>query len=306
MPRETLTYNIFKTYSFVGNSEDPIIVIGNYELGCEEQIVIIEDAASWLSATPSSFVARLVPDGANHFVHVIRTGKNATQFAQALTVIQDTSHTQIFTKHRVVSSGARFFKTSVSDTESGTLDMYYNRDGSGLDEATAVATLFERPSSHSTKLYLSGSSHALRGRTGFIGQANYRPFDMNSFDMKDGHRSAQEALYGDKITPIWLVDTVTGLLYSPTQIENGEMPAGNQVGIVVQSLQQRHTFIARIEGRSQNLNLSMEWIQHLEGIPEHSKYGFLSKNSAQLKNYGSPLEIIQRMPTTMIFADYYM
>lgn len=90
LPRETLTFNIFKSHSLVGNTNDPILMVANYELGCEDQIIILEDAAGLLNNVPQFATVRTSANGQPYGVQVISTGKDAATFRQSLTVINDT------------------------------------------------------------------------------------------------------------------------------------------------------------------------------------------------------------------------
>lgn len=54
------------------------------------------------------------------------------------------------------------------------------------------------------------------------------------------------------------------------------------------------------------MQLSVEMVQHFEGIPEMHKYGFIQKSHSLLKSVPTPLELIQKFPTQRIFSDYSM
>jgi len=207
----------------------------------------------------------------------------------------DLTPSEVYTKQRVVSTGIRFFKTSVSDSESGQLDMHYSRDGTSIDETSNFRSLFGRHSSDTQKMYLAGSYGSLRGHAGFVAQCNFRPHDNLSYDFRDASHDKNRALYSDEISPVWLLNLNTKVLFTPEEIaiQNN----GDPVAIVVQSLQQRHTFIARLSNRSVDMQLSVEMIQHFEGIPEMHKYGFIQKSHATLKSVPTPLELIQKFPT---------
>jgi nicotinate-nucleotide pyrophosphorylase len=99
----------------------------------------------------------------DYTVHVLATDLSMADFKNAVTVLRDASPHDFYHKHRVVSTGIRFFKTSLSDTESGQLDMHYSRDGASIDDSTNLRTLFGRPTSDTRRLYLAGHHEALRG-----------------------------------------------------------------------------------------------------------------------------------------------
>jgi len=62
----------------------------------------------------------------------------------------------------------RFFKTSVSESESGILDLNYSRDGAAVDEKASLGSLFGVPTESSTRLYLAGGFGSLRNQAGFV------------------------------------------------------------------------------------------------------------------------------------------
>lgn len=173
-------------------------------------------------------------------------------------MVEDDTPSTVFTKHRVVSTGMRFFKTSASDSESGQLDMHYSRDGATIDSHSDLRSLFNRPTSASARMYLAGSYGAIRGQTGFIGQCSYRPHDQKSFEFHDPSHDQRSALFGDNLSPVWfytnnkLVDAA-GL---KVILQN---PAASPVWLVTESLQQRHTFMARASNLSSNMQLSVEF-----------------------------------------------
>lgn len=96
-----------------------------------------------------------------------------------------------------MSSGTRFFKTSSADNEAGQIDMNYSRDGAMIDETSAINSLFQRPTEQSKRVYLAGAGHEVRGNNGFLIQSNFRPFDEQSFVMRDNLYDQKEALFGD-------------------------------------------------------------------------------------------------------------
>lgn len=52
------------------------------------------------------------------------------------------------------------------------------------------------------------------------------------------------------------------------------------------------------------MTLSVEYIKHVEGIPDPESYGFTQAKAAVLENMSSPLQIIQSFPTEFIFGNY--
>jgi len=106
-------------------------------------------------------------------------------------------------------------------------------------------------------MYLAGRMGSLRGQTGFVTQCSFRPHDEESFAYRDSSHDKRQALFSDEIAPLWLIDTTTKYLYPIEQY--GEIPNANGIGIVVESLQQRHTYIARLWNRSDSVSLSLEY-----------------------------------------------
>jgi hypothetical protein len=173
-------------------------------------------------------------DGSGNFdVHGIEIGN---QDVLSLSLIEDDTPSTIFTKHRVVSTGMRFFKTSASDTESGQLDLHYSRDGATIDSNSDLRSLFNRPTNASARMYLAGSYGAIRGQTGFIAQCSYRPHDQKSFEFHDPSHDQKSALFGDNLSPVWfytqngLVDAsaLKAILRNPTP--------GEPVWLITESL----------------------------------------------------------------------
>lgn len=69
-------------------------------------------------------------------------------------------------------------KTTVSQTESGVMDYLYGQEGLVIDDTAPLFRNIAKPSSDRVRLYLAQTDAAsLRGRTGFVAQSNYRPFN---------------------------------------------------------------------------------------------------------------------------------
>lgn len=157
-------------------------------------------------------------------------------------------------------------------------------------------------------MYLAGNYGQIRGQTGFVSQCSYRPHDMRSFDFHDPSHDQQSALYGDDIAPVWFVVDIGGpdpILVTAETVSSYSNTALS-IWLVTDSLQQRHTFLARLSNLSSNMQISVEYTQHLEGIPESTHYGFIQKSHALLQQATSPLELIQKLPTQKIFSSYAM
>lgn len=105
-------------------------------------------------------------------------------------------------------------------------------------------------------------------------------------------------MYADIITPAWFVVKSAG--QNPLLVPAQHMhysSSTDQIYLVTQSLQQRHTFLARLSSLSTNMQISLEHIQHMEGIPESTHYGFIERSHSLLTQATTPLELIQKMPT---------
>jgi hypothetical protein len=77
-------------------------------------------------------------------------------------------------------------------------------------------------------------------------QSNKRPHDEASLELLDvkkmynskGHNFAPLG----QTSPVWFVDIATKIMYPPDEVS--QIPGGAQVGLVLESLQQRHTSIS--------------------------------------------------------------
>ena len=79
----------------------------------------------------------------------------------------DTWHDNFF-KLRCVAGGMRVLKTSKQDSESGSLDLIYSRDGSSFDEGHAFKTDLARTRPDRVRTYLAGAGCCLRQTNGFV------------------------------------------------------------------------------------------------------------------------------------------
>jgi len=182
-------------------------------------MVQIEATADIYNTNPVGDVFQVVDGGEDYRVHYINTGMNANQFEAATTLFTDDQPRDLYTKHRVVSTGVRIFKTSVSESESGQLDMHYARDGSSLDETSNLKSVFTRHTTDTTKMYLAGTYGSVRGQAGFVAQCNFRPHDYQCFEYRDTSHDKQNALFSDEITPLWICDINSKRLYPIEQLD---------------------------------------------------------------------------------------
>jgi len=101
-------------------------------------------------------------------------------------------------------------------------------------------------------------------------QTNKRPHDdasLELLDIKKMHNSPGHnfAPHGHTST-VWFIDASTGIMYEAKNVAN--IPAGNDVGIVLESLQQRHTSMAVVQDVQPGMTLNFQMIYHLEGIAD--------------------------------------
>jgi len=182
----------------------------------------------------------------------------------------DTTWKDNFFKIRCVSGGMKIVKTSKQESESGILDMLYSRDGSSFDEGAALNADLARPRPDRTRLYLAGQGCCLRGQNGFISQVNKRPHDDASFDLLDVQKSVngrgRDFSPMNEISTVWFYDITDNILYPARDYDT--IPAGNLIGLVVESLQQRHTTMAISQDIEVGMSLSFELVYHMEGIAD--------------------------------------
>lgn len=65
---------------------------------------------------------------------------------------------------------------------------------------------------------------------------------------------------------VWFVDTDNNMMYEPQKF--GLIPEQSNVGIVLESLQSRHTAMAVVQDLQVGMTISLESIYHLEGIAD--------------------------------------
>jgi len=82
---------------------------------------------NFLNTVPGAIQAKR--DGVQYNLGAISLG-TVDEVNSVMTLLEDSTVNSTFTKSRTVAAGLRVFKTSVSDTESGVMDVTYARDGS--------------------------------------------------------------------------------------------------------------------------------------------------------------------------------
>lgn len=312
LPRDTAVFHMYNSMDIGHEATGKTrLLIAGLEQSTKHQAVsiLVDDDVFNTTPTKHNVRQRGSVDDQLHEVHGILIGQ--VDEIDVKTIVDDTP-TTLFTKHRTVSTGVRFFKTSASESESGQLDMFYSRDGANIDEAATFNQMFNRPSRNSQRVYLAGNYGPLRGRVGFISQCNYRPHDMQSFEFHDTKIDKEKSLFGNELSPVWFLVRVGGTTFELFSLDEyleyaaTEAAFTEYVYLVTESIQQRHTFLAKLSNTSTNMQVNFEFTQHVEGVPEVTHYGFIQKSNAQLVNATSPLELIQKMPTERIFSNYQM
>lgn len=200
---------------------------------------------------------------------------------------------------RCVAGGMRCIKTSRQESESGTLDLIYSRDGSSFDEGHSFKSDLARIMPDRCRTYLAGSGCCMRDTNGFIIQANKRPHDEASLELLDikhlnvskGQNFAPEG----HVSTVWFIDTSVpggGMMYKASEAHL--IPADHQVGIVLESLQSRHTVMSVLQDVQPGMSISFEVIYHMEGIADQSAYGFAQSHSAKLQSASTSLALLDQ------------
>jgi len=123
---------------------------------------------AFFSTTPVEATATVGGGAEDYTINYIPTGFTLSALEASITSTSDSQAKELFVRQRTVSAGIRFIKTSTSDNEAGQIDIHYSRDGSAIDESTALNTVFSRPSESSKRVYLAGTTGILRSAAGFV------------------------------------------------------------------------------------------------------------------------------------------
>lgn len=242
VPRNTITYNTHSEYTFkaTANSQD-IMYISNFEQmsGYYYAAVAGDGVQNFLTSPPVAIENAQVNaelDDSVHDVTVVPMGQ------KGLTTVSyskdDTWHENFF-KLRCVAGGTRVLKTSRQDSESGSLDMIYSRDGSSFDEGHAFKTDLARTRPDRMRTYLAGAGCCLRQTQGFVVQANKRPHDEASLQLLDVKKLNNSP--GINFAPVghtavlWFMDISNKIMYPASEFDS--IPNSSQIGIVLESLQ---------------------------------------------------------------------
>lgn len=125
------------------------------------------------------------------------------------------------------------------------MDLIYSRDGSSFDEGHSFKTDLARTRSDRVRTYLAGAGCCLRDTNGYVIQANKRPHDELSLELQDVKKistSSNNFAPQGHTASVWFCDMTGVLLYEASDFAT--IPNGQSVGIVLESLQQRHTTMA--------------------------------------------------------------
>jgi len=170
VPRNTITYNTHSEYTFrsTNNSTD-VMYINNFEQMSGYYHVALEGAAvkTFLQNAPVHVEDAKLYDDDNQIFDVtyVEIGKRNTV---ELRMMKDDSWHDNFFKLRCVAGGMRVLKTSRQESESGSLDLIYSRDGSSFDEGHSFKTDLARNRPDRIRTYLADSGCCLRETNGFI------------------------------------------------------------------------------------------------------------------------------------------
>jgi hypothetical protein len=226
------------------------LVVSNFEQISGDKFVALTGSAvdNFLNNTPvfaDNVQINNQSDDAVHDISYVNIGINPTIIVQSDNVWFDN-----FFKMRCVAGGMRCIKTSRQDTEGGSLDMIYSRDGSSFDEGHSFKTDLARIMPDRCRTHLAGAGCCMRDTNGFIVQANKRPHDEASLDLLDikhmnnskGHNFAPMG----HTSTVWFIDldhtSITKMIYPANEVHL--IPVTHNVGIVLESLQSRHTIMS--------------------------------------------------------------
>lgn len=268
-----------------------MIVIANFEQLSGEKYVTIRGLAvtGFLTNQPSTRENVGVYNQADDKVYditYVEIGSNPT-----ISVEWDASWHNNFFKMRCVAGGMRVLKTSKQDSESGSLDLVYSRDGSSFDEGHAFRVDLARNRPDRARTYLADSGCCLRETNGFVIQTNKRPHDEASLDLLDIRKMHNST--GQNFAPhghtasVWFIDLDDTVMYEAK--DYASIPTGHRVGVVLESLQQRHTAMAIAQGLQSGMSLSFELVYHMEGIADQTAYGFTQSHAAKLRSAATSL-----------------
>jgi len=234
---------------------------------------------------------------------------SGTQLANQLRTFSDVAITDAYLKARVVGAGTRLFRTSKTESESGTADVIYAQDGASFTGSAPIVTDLARPRHDRMRATLWGESEALRGKHGFIYQSSKRPFQESCLTLHDIDRSYVSDTTSFEIagvtSPVFFVDLNTGIACTPQAFQAlSAVEHSHTFGIILESLQQRHTAITVIQTADPTMTFSIESIYRLEGAASQSRYGFAQVRSSRLKTGTSALALLQSQLPDDLFSPY--
>lgn len=144
-----------------------------------------------------------------------------------------------FTKARVVAAGMRIFKTSQSDTESGTLDFVYSPEGAAFDDNHQISMGLGKARRDRERVFLASAGDDCRGKAGFVAQANYRPYSYENLEMEDvgtHHMTqARQLVLGGEQSIVWFATNGNRIVSLEDVMEHAD-PDEEIKGLVLESL----------------------------------------------------------------------
>lgn len=159
VPRSTVTYNTHAEYTFKAtNQNSDVMYISNYEQMSGDYYVAITGQAvqNFLNNTPVAVENAEVHNQQFDSMYDVTAVPIGTASQISVTTARDDTWHDIFFKLRCVAAGTRVLKTSRQESESGSLDMIYSRDGSSFDEGHAFRADLARARPDRVRTYLAG------------------------------------------------------------------------------------------------------------------------------------------------------
>lgn len=90
------------------------------------------------------------------------------QLRSQLTTFFDASLDDAYLKARVVGAGTRLFRTSQTESQSGTQDVIYAQDGAAFSSGVPIVRDLARPRRDRMRSTLWGECGCIRNKTGFV------------------------------------------------------------------------------------------------------------------------------------------
>lgn len=171
VPRNTITYNTSSMFNYKATaSNSEVLFFNNFEQMSGYSYVAITGpgVTQFLTNTPINLEDIEVAgqeDDKKYDVTVVSIG---IKHSLCMDYQKNNTWSSNFFKLRCVAGGTRVLKTSKQDSESGSLDMIYSRDGSSFDEGHSFITDLARSRPDRVRTYLAGAGCCLRATNGFV------------------------------------------------------------------------------------------------------------------------------------------